>query len=455
MLVEQFFTAGLGHASYLVADPESGVAFLVDPERDVEPYLAAAARLGVLITHSLETHVHNDYLTGSFALARLRPIAVVTGAAFEVDAPHLGLRDGEEVVIGRLAVRAVATPGHTPEHVSYLVADLARSSDPQYLFSGGALLVGHIARVDLFGPALEERLAREAYETLRDRILPLDDGLALFPTHGGGSACSTGTESSRWSTLGFERKHNAMIAAAQRDFATFRREAAHALPAAPAYYPHVRALNARGPSLPPRDPLPFLTDAALRGTDAALIDPRPPHVFGQGHRPRALNDVANDGFAVRVGSSVPFGSRIVLLTDDAHQAARLRDQLAVIGYDDVRGYASPVPEDHGVERTAQIEPRDLARDADGMVVVDVREEAERLQGHVPGSLHIPYGRLRERLDEIPRGRPVAAYCATGIRSSLATGVLREAGFDAANVRGGYTGWKSAGLPIERPEEPPA
>jgi hydroxyacylglutathione hydrolase len=453
VLVEQLFTAGLGHASYLVADPDSGVAFLVDPERDVEPYLTAAARLGVLITHSFETHVHNDYLSGSAALARLRPITVVTGAAFEVDHPHVGLRDGEEVTVGDLVVRCVATPGHTPEHVSYLVADLARSSEPQYLFSGGALLVGHIARVDLFGPQLEERLAHDAYATLRERILPLADHLAVFPTHGGGSACSTGTSSSRWTTLGFERRYNAVVAAAERGFETFHREVTHALPAAPAYYPHVRSMNARGAVLPPRGPLPFITDASLARMDGVLVDPRPPHVFGAGHRRGALSDVGNDGFAVRLGSTVPFGVPIVLLTDDADQAVKLRDQLAVIGYDDVRGYASPTW-DGELERIDQIDPRDAARERDGAIVLDVREPAEWEQGHVPGAIHIPYGRLRERMGELPAGRRVLAYCASGIRSSLATTLLRSGGYDVANVRGGFHAWKNAGLPIERPEGEP-
>ena len=452
MLLEQSFTAGLGHASYLVADPDAGVAFLVDPERDPEPYLAAAARLGVLITHSFETHVHNDYLSGSAGLARLRPITVVTGAAFEVDHAHVGLQDGDEIAVGGVVVRCLATPGHTPEHVSYLVADLARSSEPQYLFSGGALLVGHIARVDLFGPQVEERLARDAYATLRERILPLEDHLAVFPTHGGGSACSTGTASSRWTTLGFERRYNAVVAAAGRGFETFHREVTHALPAAPAYYPHVRALNARGAALPPRGPLPFVTDASLARLDAVLVDPRPPHVFGAGHRPRALNDVGNDAFAVRLGSTVPFGATVVLLTDDAAHAEKLRDQLAVIGYDEVRGYASPLP-DGETARIEQIDPRDAAAREDA-VLLDVREAAEWEQGHAPGALHIPYGRLRERMGEIPKGRPVIAYCATGIRSSLATTLLQAAGYDAANVRGGFTAWRNAGLPVERPTEQP-
>lgn len=456
MLVEQSFTSGLGHASYLVADPDSGVAFLVDPERDPEPYLAAAARLGVLITRSFETHVHNDYLSGSAALARIRPITVVTGAGFEVEHPHTGLADGEEVTVGQLVVRCLATPGHTPEHVSYLVADLARSSEPQYLFSGGALLVGHIARVDLFGPQLEERLARAAYDTLRDRILRLEDHLAVFPTHGGGSACSTGTASSRWTTLGFERRYNAVVAAAARGFETFHSEVTHGLPAAPAYYPHVRALNAHGASLPPRGPLAFIAEDAIRRIDAALVDPRPPHVFGAGHRRGALNDVGNDAFAVRLGASVPFGAGIVLLTDDPGQAERLRDQIALIGYDDVRGYAPPVaPQDERMERIEQLDPRDAAGHLDGRVVLDVREPAEWEQGHLPNAVHIPYGRLLERMSELPRDRGIVAYCASGIRSSLATSLLHAAGYDARNLRGGFTAWRNAGLPVVRPEEAPA
>ena len=451
MLVEQSFTSGLGHASYLVADPEAGVAFLVDPERDPEPYLAAAARLGVLITHSFETHVHNDYLSGSAALARIRPITVVTGAEFEVQHPHTALADGAEIVVGNLVVRALATPGHTPEHVSYLVADLTRSSEPQYFFSGGALLVGHIARVDLFGPRLEERLARDAFATIRDRILPLEDHLAVFPTHGGGSACSTGTSSSRWTTLGFERRYNAVIAAALRDFETFHAEVTHALPAAPAYYPHVRSLNARGAALPPHGPLAFVGEDTLRKKDAVLVDPRPPHVFATGYRKGALNDVGNDGFAVRLGATVEFGARIVLLTDDPEQAERLRDQLSVIGYDDVVGYAPPLPADAAPAVSPQVEPRE-AGSVEGAVLLDVREPAEAEQGIAAGAIHVPYGHLTTRMSELPKDKPILAYCASGVRSSLAASLLRAAGYDARNVRGGMAAWRGAGLPVTRPKE---
>jgi hydroxyacylglutathione hydrolase len=445
LLIEQFFDAGLGHASYLVADPDAGVGFLVDPDRNIETYLAAAARLGVLITDSFETHVHNDYVSGSRALAELRPITVHAGVDAVLAYPHVSHADGDVTNIGDLAIRCVATPGHTPEHVAYLVADLRRSDDPQYLFSGGALLVGQIARVDLFGPRLAEEMARSAYDTLRDRVLTLADYIAVFPTHGGGSACSAEVAGSRWTTLGFERRYNRVARSATGDFAAFRSIIAQGLPVAPAYYPHVRKLNAHGAPIASRAPLPFLRELAR---DDIRIDPRPPHVFGAGHRPGALNIVANDSFAVRVGATIPFGSPIVFLTADAEQAERLRGQLAVVGYDEVRGYASPDPAPGETTfRLEQVDARAAAARADESILLDVRERSEWDSGHVPGAVHIPYEDLRERAHELPLDRPIVAYCASGIRSSLASSILESAGRHVANMRGGFTAWRNAQLPI--------
>jgi len=448
VLLQQFFDPGLGHASYLVADPDAGVAFLVDPDRAVDVYLAAASKLDVLITHSFETHVHNDYLSGSRALAELRPIAVVAGPDARVEYAHLTLNDGASVDIGALRVRCVATPGHTPEHVAFLVSDMRRADDPQYLFSGGALLVGHIARVDLLGPELEERLARDAYATLRDKVLSLADYVAVFPTHGGGSACTATVETSRWTTLGFERRHNEVARAAGGDFREFRETIARGLPVAPAYYPHVRALNHRGAALADRRPLPLLSDPLPPG--AALLDPRPPHLYGAGHRRAALNIVGNDSFAVRCGAVVPFGTPIVLLTRDEEQAQRLRTQLAMIGFDDVRGYAEPIgPSDDMTATTQQLDARTAGRLAgDGARIVDVRERSEYDNGHVPGAQHIPYEQLEQRIGEVAVDRTLVVYCASGVRSSLATGILERHGIAAANMRGGFNAWRNAGLPIE-------
>jgi hydroxyacylglutathione hydrolase len=446
LLIEQFFDAGLGHASYLVADPDAGVAFLVDPDRNIDTYLGAAARLGVLITDSFETHVHNDYVSGSRALAELRPITVHAGKDAELAYTHASHTDGDVINIGELAIRCVATPGHTPEHVAYLVADLRRSDDPQYLFSGGALLVGQIARVDLLGPKLADELARSAYDTLRDHVLTLADYVAVFPTHGGGSACSAEVAGSRWTTLGFERRHNRVARLATGGFDGFRAAIAEGLPVAPGYYPQVRKLNSRGAPIASRAPLPFVREIA---PNMIRVDPRPPHVFGAGHRPGALNVVGNDSFAVRIGATVPFGSAIVILTTDAEQAERLRGQLAVIGYDDVRGYASPAPASG--EEARQIEQLDVraaaARSAAGALLVDVRERSEWDAGHAPGAVHIPYERIRERTHELPLDRPIVMYCASGIRSSLAASILESEGRSAANMRGGFTAWRNAKLPV--------
>jgi len=448
VLIEQFFDAGLGHASYICADPEAGVAFLVDPGRDIDSYLGAAARLGVLITHTFETHVHNDYLSGSRALADLRPVTVVASASAGLRYAHQAVADGDRVRVGELDVRAVATPGHTPEHVAWLVADLRRAEEPQYLFSGGALLVGHIARVDLLGAEQEAHLARDAFATLRERILTLPDHLAVFPTHGGGSACSGAVSGSRWTTLGFERTHNHVARAASSDFASFRRVIGHELPAAPPYYPHVRERNREGASPAARGPIRQLDEAALVRSDAALLDPRPPHIFALGHRSGALNVVGNDGFASRVGATVPFGSPCVILTDDAEQAGRLRGQLAEIGYDLVLGYATPAPSGGALEQMALVDPAEAdRRRSAGDLVLDVRELAEWAGGHVPGAVHIPYPELRARLGELPRDRPVVAYCASGVRSSLAASILAADGRTARNLRGGFAAWQRAGLEV--------
>jgi len=447
MLLQQFFDAGLGHASYLAADPDAGVAFIVDPDRHVERYLAAASALEVLITHSFETHIHNDYLSGSRALAELRPITVVTGRDAAVEYPHHALGDGDSIEIGALRVRCVATPGHTPEHVAYLVSDLRRDEDPQYLFSGGALLVGHIARVDLLGPELEQRLARDAYTTLRERVLDLADYVAVFPTHGGGSACTATVAGSRWTTLGFERRHNDVARAAALPFDEFRAAIGAGLPVAPAYYPHVRALNHRGAALLDRRPLPLLSDPLP--DVVALLDPRPPHIYGASHRRGALNNVGNEGFAVRTGAVVPYGTPLVLLTRDDEQAERLREQLAVIGYDDVRGYADPdPPRDDDAASTQQLDARAASRLADAFWL-DVREASEYADGHIARAVHIPYETLDSRISELPRDRTVVTYCSTGVRSSLATSILERTGLSTANLRGGFTAWRNAGLPTEQ------
>jgi hydroxyacylglutathione hydrolase len=279
-------------------------------------------------------------------------------------------------------------------------------------------------------------------------VLSLEDYVAVFPTHGGGSACTATVAGSRWTTLGFERRHNDVARAAGGDFRHFRESIARGLPIAPAYYPHVRALNGRGATLPDRRPLPLLSDPLP--PRAALIDPRPPHLYGAGHRRGAFNIVGNDGFAVRCGAVVAFGTPIVLLTRDEEQADRLRAQLALIGFDDVRGYAEPIAaSDDATATTQQVDARTAGRLAEnGTLLVDVRERSEYDDGHVPGARHIPYEQLEQRLDEVPRAQTLVVYCTSGVRSSLATSIFERNGIATSNLRGGFNAWRNAGLPIE-------
>jgi rhodanese-related sulfurtransferase len=251
---------------------------------------------------------------------------------------------------------------------------------------------------------------------------------------------------SRWTTLGFERKHNRIARVASGDFESFRAAISEGLPVAPAYYPKVRDINTAGAPVASRARLPFVREIT---SDAVRIDPRPPRLFGAGHRVGALNVVGNDSFAVRVGATVAFGSPIVILTTDSEQAERLREQLAVIGYDDVRGYASPDPV-HG-EKIGRIEQLDArtaaARSADGTILLDVREQSEWDAGHAPGAIHIPYENVRARANELPLDRQIVTYCAGGVRSSLAASILESSGHDVANMHGGFTAWRNAKLEV--------
>ena len=253
---------------------------------------------------------------------------------------------------------------------------------------------------------------------------------------------------SRWTTLGFERRHNEIVRAAAGDFTEFHSAIGHDLPVAPAYYPQIRALNHRGAKGAPVEPLPWLRDPLPEGV--TLIDPRAPHVFAMGHRRGALNVVGNDSFAVRVGAVVRFGSPMILLTTDAVAAQGLRRQLATIGYDDVRGIADAIPETgEELARVRTVDARAAKALADnGAQLIDVREISEYDEAHVPGALHVPYQQIEGRLAELAAGRDVVVYCGSGVRSSLAASILARHGIAAANMRGGFSAWVGADLPTE-------
>lgn len=318
MFLQQLFVKGLGHASYLLGDEDAGVAAVIDPRRDVDAYLGLAQAEGLRITDIFETHVHNDYASGADALREQTGAAVHASVDAGLTRPHHPVRHGDEIRLGRLRIRAIATPGHTPDHVSFAVADLSRSDDDWVLFSGGALLVGSAARPDLLGgPEEAARAAEVEFATLRDRIAPLPDWLELYPTHGPGSLCGSGIGGKRWSTIGYERRHNPALS--QPDAASFRRFILTDQPTVPAYWRRMRALNQRGaPPVTELDaPRPMTPDQVEHavGHDAVVIDARDPSAFATGHVPGALGIGLADSFGTWVGSVVSADRPLVLVLD--------------------------------------------------------------------------------------------------------------------------------------------
>lgn len=450
MFLNQFFVKGLGHASYLIGDPDSGSAAVIDPRRDVEAYLDLARDEAFRITDIFETHVHNDYVSGADELRRATGATVRVSALAGLTRPHEPLADGDEVRVGSLRFRAVATPGHTPDHLSLLVADLSRTDEDWILLSGGALLVGTAARPDLLGgPDEARRAAGELYATLRDRIAPLPDWIELYPTHGAGSLCGTGIGGKRWSTIGFERRHNPALG--QPDADSFVRFILEDQPSVPAHWRHMRPMNQAG-ARPLADlavPRPMTGGelAHAAGHGATIMDVRDPDAFASAHVPGALSVGLGDTFGTWAGAVAAIDRELVLVVDDPDHLDDAIAQLRRSGFDRILGWLQGGMDawtgETGTLR--RVPPRDV--NAERATVLDVREAHEWRGGHAPGAIHIPGAQLPNRIDEVPDG-PVLVICGSGYRSAIAASLLARAGRDEiAHVVGGMDAYRSAGLPV--------
>lgn len=452
MFLEQFFVKGLGHASYLLGDADAGVAAVIDPRRDVDDYLTTATNEGLRITDVLETHVHNDYVSGAEELRRRTGATVHVAAAADLSRPHAPMADGDELRVGSLRIRAVATPGHTPDHLAFLVADLSRTDEDWVFFSGGALLVGTAARPDLLGgPEEAKQAASVLFETLSGRIAPLPDWIELYPTHGAGSLCGSGIGGKRWSTIGFERRHNPALN--QPDAAAFTRFILEDQPSVPAYWKRMRPMNQAGGA--PLDtlghPRALTADevAHAAGHDAAIIDAREPARFAAGHIPGAVSIGLGDTFGTWAGSVVPIDREVVLVLERPEDLDPALTQLRRAGFDHVIGYLDGGQDAWSgeAETLRQIDPAEVG-DEPGRIL-DVREPSEWREGRIPGALHIPGAQLPNRIDEVPDG-PVSVVCGSGYRSAIAASLLLRAGREEiATVTGGMAAYRADGLPIEK------
>ena len=462
MFLKQFVNEGLGNSSYLVGSTRTKEAVVIDPQRDVDTYLEEAQRAGLKIKYALETHLHADFVSGSRELAAATGATIGASAQAHLQFPHLPLKERDHLELGEIILEVVETPGHSPEHISFLVREAGKKK-PTAFFSGGALIVGGIARTDLLGHEHAVPLARQAYHTVQDKLLKISDEVTVYPTHGGGSYCVAAQREERTTSIGQERRTNPLLHTPSEE--DFVRLALEGLPAYPSYFRWMRPLNQKGPPvfgrLPVLVPLPPQEVRARIEKDALVIDVRRIRDFAQGHVPGAYSIVLRDALGSWLGWIVPPQRPLVFVTPGPEAHQEIVRQAIRIGYDDLAGYldggmaawqAAGYPVAISGLTTPQETSQKLA-ERHKITVLDVREEGEWREGHIPGAVHIPLGELEKRAGEIPRASPIAVTCASGARSSSAVSLLQRQGFqDVSNILGGTTAWQRANLPLEKPPE---
>lgn len=462
MLLERIYDEDLAQASYVIGCQATGEAIVVDPRRDVAVYLDFAEKHGLRIAHVTETHIHADYLSGT------RELADRTGARMHVSdeggpdwtygAGFAGaerLRHGDSIVVGNVRLQVVHTPGHTPEHLSFLVTDGAQAIDPGFMLTGDFVFVGDLGRPDLLDEAaggVDTRFAgaKQLFASLRDSFLTLPDYVQVLPAHGAGSACGKALGAIATTTVGYERAFAwwAPYLAAD-DEQGFVDALLDGQPDAHAYFARMKSQNRSGPTLLGElAPLPERSTESVRElleTDAAiLVDTRDQHAVHEGTVAGALNVPGVDK-AATYGAWVvdpEVESRpLVLLADDEDEAGRMRDHLVRVGIDAVDGYTRSL-DGLPLVQPRLMQPEELDGVAD-LALVDVRSRAEHAAGHIPGSRHLSGGRALWHLDELPSSGTVVTYCQSGVRNSVVASALRRAGVDVIELDGSYAGWARA------------
>lgn len=458
MQIRQFVDEGLGNAAHLVISERAGLAALIDPLRDVDRYLDAATDAGVRISHVVETHVHNDFITGSRELAARVGARIIASAAGGLEFDHEPVADGDVIAVGDIGFTVLATPGHTPEHVSYLARDLTAPDQPAVLFSGGSLLVGAVSRTDLLGHEHAAGLGRQLFHSLHEKILPLPDDVAVYPTHGAGSFCTATPGAARQTTIGQERHTNPFLQLQRPD--DLIAELARVMPSYPTYFHHMRAINRRGPRLlggiPKLDLLAPTDVAARMARGEAVVDVRPVARYLEGHIPGMYHVELRPAFAAWVGWVVPFATPVILVSETADVHDEAVRQLVRIGYDELPGYLAGgmrAWEQAGlpiarlpVLTVAQVRER-LER-GEPLLVLDVRQDAEWTAGHIRQARHVETGALAADDPGLPRTVPIATHCGHEQRSATALSVLERHGYaDLHLIEGGWSAWQAAGYPV--------
>jgi hydroxyacylglutathione hydrolase len=451
---KQFLADGIAQTSYLLGD--GATAAVVDPRPDVDVYLDYARRFGLVITHIFETHIHADFMSGARELcARLDGSAALYishegGARYAFD--HERLSPGNSFEFGSLVMEAVATPGHTSEHMSFVLSENGRDH-PWGVLTGDSFFVDSVGRPDLLGDDKTEALSEALFNTLRNVYWPMNDDVIIYPCHGAGSECGPDIGDRLSSTIGYERRHNSYFRI--DDLKTFRAAMTKDAPPVPSHYPRLKKTNASGPAVLGNLPkMPALTPERFESaaSDAQILDTRHMLAFGSGHIEDALNIGGRPELSVWAGWLLDPDRPILLVLDSDSQLTEVVTLLWRVGYTDFAGYLAGGMDawqmsGRPLASVAQLSVHDL-HGADDLTPLDVRKDDEWQAGHIPGATHLFLGDLPRKLDTLDRDRAYATYCASGFRASAAASILKREGFDVRNVPGSFSAWSSAGYDIQ-------
>ncbi|MFM8538220.1 MAG: rhodanese-like domain-containing protein [Planctomycetaceae bacterium] len=472
MNIQQYYLACLSHASYMITDEKTKTAAVVDPQRDIDQYLADARAGGYTIKHVFLTHFHADFIAGHIELRDRAGATIHLGRRAEAEFACVKMKDGDVVEFGDVKLEVIETPGHTPEGISILVYDLAKSrTEPLAVLTGDTLFIGDVGRPDLLGSigVTADELADMLYDSVTNKLVKLPDATLVYPAHGAGSMCGKSLSKETVSTIGEQKRFNYALQPMSRE--AFKAIVTADQPEAPDYFVHDAILNRKErASLDAAmektlKPLSLDEVLALVKSGGQLLDVRDGIDFEGGHLRGALNIALSGKYATWAGSMLAHDKPIIVIAEEGglgggdDPAAEAVMRLGRIGFDNVAGYlaggmSALAVRDDLVERTERITAPALAEWLAGKrpdagatpIVVDVRSEAEHAGGHVAGSLNIPLTHLDERIGEIPAGRPVVVHCEGGYRSAIAASLLQKLGRrDVHNMVGGYKAWLAAKL----------
>jgi hydroxyacylglutathione hydrolase len=464
MVFESVQTAGIAQLSYLIGDDGSQTAAVVDPRPEVEIYLELSRKHGVTITHIFETHIHADFMSGARELERRLGSATIYASGegkasydFEVQK----IRHGDRFTFGAVALTVRHTPGHTPEHLSYELAEKDRTEDPWGVLSGDSLFVSSAGRPDLLGEGETEELTKQLFHTLRDYYLKLGDGVIIYPCHGAGSACGADIGERPMTTIGYEKRTNDFLQ--YEDFEAFKSFVKEGAPPVPHHYPILKKINAKGPELIGTAPTvaglpPEEFQKAVEQGKSQLVDTRQMLSFGGGHIAGAINIGDRPELSVWAGDMLSCKKPILLVVEDETQLDWLVWHFGYVGLTNFAGYLAggmKAWDNQGLPLTTlpQVSVRRLAEEKAKFQLLDVRSPSEFKNGRIGGAKHKFVAEMRDGVDGdlgLDPGKPVAVYCGSGYRASIAASVMKRDGFkEVYNVPGSMQAWKNAGFSVEK------